>query len=83
MSQEKELLEQIITERVDEILEKHRDRLETDVGSCGSMMEKFSPEERRACEAFKDNLYKRTFQEYIVIYKDAFCDGLRLAHKAF
>lgn len=79
----KELAEKMITERIDQILSKCKQKNEQLYKEQAAILSTLDSATRRQFEDFAESLGEWNTEEQMQVYKAAFYDGLRLAHKAF
>lgn len=83
MEDMKDFLEEVIAYRIDGILftVHQEDREKTKTGA--DLIESVSPEVRRQMEQWIDSCLEWSWKDCMIVYREAFRDGMRLAKKIF
>ena len=76
-------VDEMITNRIDQILREERRTEEAFTKAQEDILQQLDRETRRLFEGFVSELMTQEFDDYKIIYRAAFLDGLRLGHKAF
>ena len=79
----KDLAEAMIAERIEGIISKHRKSNAKRYEEQEKILKTLDPVTCKKFEDFAESLGEWNCVELMQVYKAAFCDGLRLAHKAF
>ena len=79
----KELAEQVVAERIDQIISKRRKKNEKRYKEQDAILSTLDPGTRKKFEDFVESLGEWNCEELVQVYRQAFFDGLKLAHKAF
>ncbi|WP_367567167.1 hypothetical protein [Lacrimispora sp.] len=80
---EEDFLEEIIIERIDQILQKNLERTKKFYEEQDSVLDTLDKNTRGKFEEFASNMLAISSKECVTVYKKAFLDGLLLGHKAF
>lgn len=80
---ENDLTQEIITERIQQIIVRYGRANEPYFKKQEAILSTLDTETRRKFETFVESLEEWNAGEQRLIYREAFYDGLRLAHKAF
>ena len=72
-----------VTERVDQIIMQNRKAVASGQEERDQMLKGLDEEMRHRFETFAGTLITESAEEYQIIYRAAFADGLRLAHQIF
>ena len=72
-----------VTERVDQIIMQSRKTVSSGQEERDQMLKGLDEEMRHRFETFAGTLITESAEEYQIIYRAAFADGLRLAHQIF
>lgn len=72
-----------VTERVDQIIMQNRKAVASGQEEREQMLKGLDEEMRHRFETFAGTLITESAEEYQIIYRAAFADGLRLAHQIF
>lgn len=72
-----------VTERIDQILMKRRKAEPSGREERDRILKDLDEELRNRFETFAGTLFTESAEDYLLIYREAFADGLRLAHWVF
>lgn len=72
-----------VTERVDQIIMQSRKAVASEQEERDQMLKGLDEEMRHRFETFAGTLITESAEDYQIIYRAAFADGLRLAHQIF
>lgn len=79
----KDLLEEMIIERIDQILQKSSEKTKKIYEEQDVALATLDKATRDKFEVYAANMLGNSSKECITVYKAAFLDGLWLGHKAF
>ena len=78
-----DIIIEAVTERVDQIIMRSRKAVASGQEERDQMLKELDEEMRHRFETFAGTLITESAEEYQIIYRAAFADGLRLAHQIF
>lgn len=78
-----DIIIEAVTERVDQIIMQSRKAVASGQEEREQMLKGLDEEMRHRFETFAGTLITESAEEYQIIYRAAFADGLRLAHQIF
>ena len=78
-----DIITEAVTERSDQIIMRSRKAVSSGQEERDQMLKGLDEEMRHRFETFVGTLITESAEEYQIIYRAAFADGLRLAHQMF
>ena len=78
-----DIIIEAVTERVDQIIMQSRKAVASGQEERDQILKGLDEEMRHRFETFAGTLITESAEEYQIIYRAAFVDGLRLAHQIF